>query len=146
MEGCLKLRLVGLGGLIATLDADRSWGTAEVQGAMVTQCQLPGWQYKLIDGLDELRDLASLTVIDEDPETRTAVAEITVIRQSDPDSDRKMVMDAIENCNTLVLRVALKNGFGVDNATFQSGASPRGPKYHCREAFRKLLGCWTSFV
>ena len=52
--------------------------------AMVGQCQLPGRQYKLIDGVGKLPDLASLTVIDEDPETRKPVAEITAIRQANP--------------------------------------------------------------
>ena len=90
MEGRLKLRVVGLGGIIATLDADRTWGTAEVQEAMVSQCQLPGWQYKMIDGVDKLHKLASLTVIDEDPQTHEPVAKITAIRQADPVRDHKM--------------------------------------------------------
>ena len=125
MEDRLKLRLVGLGGIIATLDADRTWGAAEVQEAMVSQCQLPGWQYKLIDGVDELHNLASLTVIDEDPEAHMPVAEITAIRQANPDCDHKMLQDAIADGVTLVLQVALKSGFNVDDAITKNGASLR---------------------
>ena len=131
MEGCLKLRLVGLGGLIATLDADRSWGTAEVQQAMVSDCQLPGWQYKLIDGIDELRNLKSLRVVNEDPETCVPVAEITAIRQANPDSDHQVVLDAIINCKMLVLQVVLQNGYDVDDTINEEGAPFwKGPKCH----------------
>ena len=122
MEERLKLRLIGLGGLIATLDADKSWGTAEVQQAMVSECQLPGWQYKLIDGIDELRNLKSLRVVNEDPETCVPVAEITAVRQTNPDSDHKVLRDAIAYGKTLVLQVALKNGFDVDDPINEKGS------------------------
>ena len=119
------LRILGLGGPIATLDADRSWGTAEVQEALVSQCQLPGWQYKLIDGIEELRNLKSLTVVDEDPETCIPVAEITAVRQTNPDRDLKVLRDAIVDGKTLVLQVALKNDFDVDDPINEKGAPLR---------------------
>ena len=93
--------------------------------AMVGQCQLPGWQYKLIDDVGELPDLASLTVIDEDPETREPVAEITAVRQTNPFSDHKVLRAAIADGKTLVLQVEKKNGFDVDDPINEKGAALR---------------------
>ena len=125
MEGRLKLRLVGLGGPIATLNADRTWAVADVQEAMVSQCQLPGWQYKLINGVNVLYDLSSLTFMDADPETGTPIAEITVIRQSNPDHDSEALLDAVAHGKTAVLQFALTNGFELVDAINKKGAKFR---------------------
>ena len=149
----MELRLIGLGGPLATLDADRTWGSAEVQEAMVNQCELPGWQYNLIDGT--LRawqwcELASLAVVGEDPETRIPMAEITIVRRSNLDSDRRVVQDAIAHWKTSVLQVALKHYFKVDAAINHKGAFLRKGQSIISSVLREVFGtcfrCWTSSV
>ena len=70
----MQLSLLGLAGLIGTIVLDRKATVQEVKDAMIHQCQLPSWQYKLVDGETELLSMESLTISDPEPGTKMHTA------------------------------------------------------------------------
>ena len=125
-ERPLKIELVGIGGPVGTIIADRSWTIQQLQAEIVQQCSLPAWQYRLVHGVTLLESLDGLTVTDTEPDSSIPAAVITLVRQSDIVKDREVVLRAIQNNDVCVLRVALASGFEVDDALNDYGFLPRG--------------------
>ena len=115
MAAQLKITIVGLGGVIGSVTVDRASTVLQIKEAMADQCQLPGWQYRLIDGVTELITLDNLEVSDPEPGC-LPTAQITVVRQADPKRDFDIVSEAIRQDRRTVLHVALSSGFHVDYA------------------------------
>ena len=112
-ESPLLIELLGLAGPLGSITVDRICDIGEVRAAIVKQCGLPAWQYKLVDGVQCLDSLASLAI--SDATTGIPTASITLVRQADVDLDRRIVQEAIENDDLSVLQVALASGFEVDD-------------------------------
>ena len=79
MADQLQLSLFGLAGFISTIIVDRASTAQAVKDAMVDQCGLPGWQYQLVDGENELISLESLVMSDPEPGTSLPSARVPMI-------------------------------------------------------------------
>ena len=122
----LKITIVSLGGKIGTVTVDKSSTIPQVKQAMVEQCKLPGWQYKLIDGEKELVALDNLEV--SYPECQDLpTTQITAVRLGDPQRDFDAVLDALQEDNSTVLEVLLLSGFDVER-TNEEGTQHKGTR------------------
>ena len=136
----LKITIVGLGGMIGNVTVDKSSTIPQVKQAMVEQCKLPGWQYQLIDGEKELITLDNLEV--SYPECQDLpTAQITAVRQDDPQRDFDAVSDALQEDNRTVLEVLLLSGFHVECTNKQGTQHRRQGKTRTMIARKFVVYC-----